>query len=188
MALQRIDPAGFLRQPWANGGGITTELAAGPDRESWRWRISVAQVDRAGEFSALPNVQRYIAPLDVPLRLHFRDGRDITLNRLQVLGFDGDPPPRCELPDGPGRDINLMLRDGARGTLVARPLTGSMLLPCDDAHRWFVWLPAGHARIKQGTESLELAAGEAAWVEPANENARLEGAGEIVLVHLGATD
>lgn len=186
MSLQRVDPAGFLRQPWANGGGITTELAAGPDRARWRWRISVAQVERAGGFSALPGVRRQIAPLDVSLRLHFPDGRDVTLNRLQVLAFDGDPPPRCELPDGPGRDVNLMLRDGAAGTLIARPLTGSMLLPGDGAQRWFAWLPTGHARLAQGADSLELAAGEAAWVEPGGENARLEGAGEIVLARLDA--
>jgi environmental stress-induced protein Ves len=184
-ALVAIDTGSFHRQPWANGGGTTTELAAGPDREHWRWRISLAEVDRPGGFSALPGVRRQLAPLDGRLHLCFPDGREVDAQRLQTLRFDGDPPPHCELPDGPGRDFNLMLRDGAEGELLLRPLVDSMVMLPQADTRWFVYLLAGQATLSTGTEQLMLAPGHAAWAQ-ASPGLRvvIEGAGELALVRL----
>ncbi|HET8897191.1 MAG TPA: HutD family protein [Rhodanobacteraceae bacterium] len=185
MAILPVDPATFQRQPWANGGGVTTELAAGPDRHDWQWRISLAQVDVPGPFSALPGVQRQIAPLDVGLDLHFDDGRTVQLQRLQTFAFAGDPAPRCELPDGPGRDINLMLRHGAAGELIVRPLVGHMVLPAGTTSRWFIYLLAGHASVSDARDEYRLEAGQAVWMEPnAAGRHAIDGAGEVILVRL----
>lgn len=184
-ALQPVPASAFREQPWANGGGSTTELAAGPDREQWQWRISLARIEAPGMFSAFPGVRRQLAPLDGGLQLDFAAGRSMVARRLQVMRFDGDPPPSCRLPDGPGRDFNLMLRDGAEGELLLRPLTGSMVLPPRPTARWFVYMLAGQATLDAGDERLTLAAGAAAWAHPVpGTRVAIDGGGEIALVRL----
>lgn len=184
--LEPVPDTDFHRQPWANGTGQTTELAAGPDRTHWRWRISMAQIDADGAFSILPGVRRQLAPLDGALELHVDDAAPMTARRLQVLHFDGGRPSTCHLPDGPGRDFNLMLRDGAEGTLILRPLLDSMVLLSTPGSRWFVYMLAGSCHLSAGMEEqLDLGMDEAAWVQPpTGTRALIEGGGEIALVRL----
>lgn len=187
--LHAIPAASFREQPWANGGGNTTELAAGPDRQHWQWRISLARIEQPGAFSAFAGVRRQLAPLDGRLLLDFADGRQMVARRLQVLHFDGDPPPSCRLPDGPGRDFNLMLRDGVDGELLLRPLLGRMVLLPQPATRWFVYLLTGNATLVADDERLVVAAGNAAWACPvAGTRVVIDGAGEIALVRLHCGD
>jgi environmental stress-induced protein Ves len=109
------------RQPWKNGGGQTRELlsdaAAGA---AWRWRISLADIEADGPFSAFPGVQRWFAVLSgAGVELRFGDGVRRVLAGDEALAFDGAAAPGCRLLDGPTRDLNLMLRNdaGVRGTL-----------------------------------------------------------------------
>lgn len=183
--LQVVPPESFREMPWANGGGSTTELAAGPDPKAWRWRISVARIEQDGEFSPLPGVRRQLAPLDGALRLDFAEGRQLSARRLQVLCFDGDPAPSCHLPDGPGRDFNLMLRDGVDGEMLVRPLAGAMVLLPRACTRWFVYVLAGQATLTAGEEHIDLGTGCAAWAEPESGNrVVIDGGGEIALVRV----
>ena len=40
--------------PWRNGGGVTREVAVdGPGAQDFEWRISIADVNEPGPFSAL---------------------------------------------------------------------------------------------------------------------------------------
>ncbi len=183
--LQAVPSRRFREQAWANGNGRTTELAAGPDRDRWQWRISLARIDADGPFSVLPGVRRLLAPLDGGLELHFDDGERLCAGRLQVMRFDGGRALTCHSPDGPGRDFNLMLRDGVDGDLVVRPLLGSMVwLPRADT-RWFAYLLSGHAEVGVGDEKLLLEAGRAAWIRPGSGmRVLVEGGGEIALVRL----
>lgn len=187
--LQPIAQAEFLEQAWANGNGRTTELAAGPDRESWQWRISMARIDADGDFSVLPGVRRQLAPLDGGIELHFDDGQTLAARRLQVIDFNGSDKASCRLVDGPGRDINLMLREGVAGQLIVRPLVGAMLLPQSASTRWFVLVLAGQIELRAGEERLQLGHGQAAWLYPGTAaNAHLDGGGEIALVRLQQPD
>lgn len=183
--LQAVHVESFRVMPWANGGGSTTELAAGPDPDHWLWRISMARIEEDGAFSSLPGVRRQLAPLDGRLRLHFADGRQLHAQRLQVLHFAGDPAPSCHLPDGPGRDFNLMLRDGVDGELLVRPLAGSMvLLPRADT-RWFIHVLAGQAVLSANGEQLQLGTGDTAWAQPVpGQRVVIDGGGEIALVRI----
>lgn len=183
--LQAVPPSQFREQPWANGGGLTTELAAGPDRDQWQWRISLARIDADGPFSVLPGVRRLLAPLDGALELHFDDGEKLCADRLQVMHFDGGRALACHSPDGPGRDFNLMLRDGVDGDLVVRPLLGSMVwLPRADTH-WFACMLSGQADVSVGDEQLLLEAGHAVWIRPqTGTRVLIDGGGEIALVRL----
>lgn len=184
MILHPVDGDSFREQSWANGKGRTTQLAAGPDPERWAWRISMAHVDGDGAFSVLPGVWRQLAPLDGALELHFADGERMVGERLKVLAFDGGRHVECHLLDGPGRDLNLMLRDGAQGQLMTRPLVGSMLLPARDGC-WFALQLVGQATFRTPDETLALSAGSALWVYPrAGIRIHIDGSGEIALVHL----
>lgn len=105
-------------QPWRNGGGVTRELLAWPAGDEWQLRVSVADIDRSGPFSAFPGVSRWFVVLEGA-------GVVLTLPRGEVAlqpgsapcRFDGADAPACRLLDGPTRDLNLMLR-GAEGALV----------------------------------------------------------------------
>lgn len=134
--------------PWKNGGGRTRELLC--DGSPWRWRLSLADIERDGPFSAYPGVERWFAVLEgagvelgfggAPMRLGPQD---------PPVVFDGADAPACRLRDGPTRDLNLMLR-GVKGVLRRAqagslwdedwPLRGHF----DTASRTLRWgLPAG---------------------------------------------
>jgi len=98
--------------PWRNGGGVTREIARAPGRTSqdWAWRVSIAEIDRSGPFSAFDGYQR----LQVLLA-----GRDLTLQfadggraRLAQPGdschYDGGRALEANLPQGPCRALNLI--------------------------------------------------------------------------------
>jgi environmental stress-induced protein Ves len=105
--------------PWRNGGGRTRELLVGPGAE-WRWRISVADVEADGPFSAFPGVERWFAVLEgegVALEL---GDRVAVVRTGELLCFDGAAAPMCRLLAGPTRDLNLMLRDAAGELCGAR--------------------------------------------------------------------
>ena len=104
-------------QRWRNGGGMTRELLAWPAGDAWQVRVSVADIQTDGPFSAYPGVDRWFTVLQgtgVELRIGDK------LHRLgrgdAPLRFAGDAPADCRLLDGPTRDLNLMLRQTA-GTM-----------------------------------------------------------------------
>ena len=174
-------------EPWANGLGQTALLLREPDDSEWSVRISIANVDRDGPFSALPDTQRLLAPLDAPMELRFPGGRAQRANRFDVLRFDGDPAPFGVLPEGPTRDFNLMLRRGARGDLFARTLVDSLVLLPEAGVRWLVYVNRGGARVARREASLILDVDDATLIEFPDENSQravIEGGGEIVLVKL----
>lgn len=109
-------------QPWANGGGLTRELLREGGGHDWTLRLSVADIDRDGPFSALPGVVRWFAVLEgAGVALAFADGERVLRAGDPPLRFDGADAPGCRLLAGPTRDLNLMLR-GIAGALVdARP-------------------------------------------------------------------
>jgi hypothetical protein len=123
MRILRIDDV--APQPWKNGGGVTRELLAWPADGGWQLRVSVADIEADGPFSAFPGVERWFTVLKgagVELTV---DGQAQRLTRTSPpLRFDGAAITTCRLLDGPTRDLNLMLRGvrgGARGGLrVAR--------------------------------------------------------------------
>ena len=107
-------------QRWRNGGGTTRELLAWPATGEWQVRISVADIEADGPFSAYPGVERWFTVLQgtgVELTL---DGTAQRLHRGDApLQFDGAAAVNCRLIDGPTRDLNLMLRDAGGCMLSA---------------------------------------------------------------------
>jgi len=118
-----ISAAATPPQAWRNGGGQTRELLTWPAQGPWRLRISRADIDADGPFSAFPGVTRWFAVLQgrgVALML---DGRQhAVVPDGDALCFDGAHAPRCTLLDGPTQDLNLMAR-GAE-SMMARVQPG----------------------------------------------------------------
>lgn len=188
MSRLRLVPTDALRtQAWANGAGTTTVIASGPDVD-WQWRLSIADITEACDFSPLPDTRRQFVALDAPVRLRFDDKHERSLLRLQVTHFEGADAPHATLPEGATRAFNLMLRGDAQGELIARPLNGSMWLPARESWCWFVHMLGGRADVHADGEHAELAAGANLWINAQpGERVCIEGGGELVLVNLLAS-
>jgi environmental stress-induced protein Ves len=58
-------PLDYARMPWKNGGGQTTEIAvsAGASLADFDWRVSIAEINADGPFSAFAGVDRTLVLL-----------------------------------------------------------------------------------------------------------------------------
>jgi environmental stress-induced protein Ves len=149
MAMRIVRPDAHKVMPWKNGGGTTTEIAIDPPAADvgghFRWRLSIADVERSGPFSAFPGYERTIMMIaGHGMDLRVGDGPSRRLDRLfEPLAFSGDSPSECRLLDGPIRDFNLMversslrsrlevLRLGATPRLLD-PVSGDRIIHCFD--------------------------------------------------------
>jgi environmental stress-induced protein Ves len=152
-------------QPWRNGGGQTRELLAWPTPADWQLRISRADIEASGPFSAFAGVQRWFVVLSgngLVLRMPTPDAHTLDHHLLpghQPLHFDGALAPFCQLEDGPTQDLNLMCRGGQAGMVAVEP---------DEA-----WLPehplcglytAQPGTWSDGRQTLRLAAHTLLWL------------------------
>ena len=121
--VRLLTPSDYRSMPWKNGAGRTTELAvhpAGAGLDAFAWRVSIANVERDGPFSAFPGIDRTIVLLDgagmhLDLGGH---GMDVT-TPFAPLDFRGDQSVDCTLVAGPCRDFNAMFRRGrVRGSVA----------------------------------------------------------------------
>ncbi|MEM5427515.1 HutD family protein [Cupriavidus oxalaticus] len=111
--LAAIDPT-----RWKNGGGNTREIAVWPPgagMDDFVWRLSVADIEADGPFSAFPGIDRQIVLLDgAGVMLRADDGS--FSHRLAQPGapfaFPGDTGLQAALLDGATRDFNVMTRRG----------------------------------------------------------------------------
>ena len=181
--MRFLPPSSRRIEPWANGAGSTEVLWREPDDANWRVRISIASVVEEGPFSELMDTRRLLVPLDAPMALRFADGRREHADRFGVLRFDGAPAPFGILPEGPTHDFNLMLRADARGEVFARTLVDSQIFPPEAGARWLIYVHRGSARMVGGGKTLQLASGDAAMLDFADDPGRaaVEGGGELVL-------
>ena len=148
---------------WRNGGGRTRELLTRPGSEAWQLRISLADIDAHGPFSAFEGTTRWFAVVagsGVALRFG-TDVRTLTPDSAP-LQFDGAAPPDCELLDGPTRDLNLMLRSG---TAAMRRADAGVAWTEPFAERGLFTLGAG--RLRTGTAELALEPFTFVWHLPA---------------------
>ena len=98
-------------QSWRNGGGVTRELLTWPNADDWILRLSVADIEKDGPFSAFPGVQRWIVALTgvgmelgEPFNFRIEPG-------MPPYRFHGEYAPMCILIDGPTSDLNLMINE-----------------------------------------------------------------------------
>ncbi len=137
--------------PWRNGGGITREVAAHPPTgEEFDWRLSIADVEQPGPFSAFADVDRVITLLEgEQMVLEFDDER-VRLVPFEPYAFPGEAACTGVLPDGATRDLNVMTRRGRTQAQVRVHRSGERIrLPAVDGTRLLVAIADGLA--VQGT-------------------------------------
>jgi environmental stress-induced protein Ves len=116
--MEIIRFADLRPQPWRNGGGVTRELASHPLAASaqdgvWDWRVSIADVSKAGDFSAFPGMERVLTVIDGELLLLTVDGGEHPLEKYRPFRFSGEAASSSALPTGDIRDLNVITRTGA---------------------------------------------------------------------------
>lgn len=159
--MEIIRYAELKAQPWRNGGGVTRELARHPEtspagdvsvQDSWDWRVSIAEVSKAGEFSAFPGMDRVLTVIDGELLLLNVDGAEHPLEKYRPFRFSGDTDSAGALPTGDIRELNVITRNG-----VFKGYTSIIELSKKRAHPVFAgqWgiLLQGQATVSPGTAS-----------------------------------
>ena len=109
--MRIIKQSDFTATPWKNGGGITLEaVRVPPGGEAYRWRVSVAHIDRPGPFSEFAGYRRIMVLLQGNgVDLSFADGGHGALRRVgDKVEFDGAIGAHCDLIDGRCTDLNLI--------------------------------------------------------------------------------
>lgn len=176
MSWSVVSAAEVAPQRWKNGGGLTRELLAWPHPADWALRVSVADIEASGPFSAFDGVQRWFAVLQ-------GDGVRLYDYELRVgdelLSFDGALGPDCELIGGTTRDFNLMHRRG-KGQLRVRPADQALLPQASDGGRaaWLGLFTASGGLLEHGARAMPLAPLSLAWCEePASQSCVFTGEG-----------
>jgi len=191
MSAKILRVADYRRMRWKNGGGWTTELAASAsagDGGDFDWRISIAEIESDGAFSAFPGYDRSIALLEGPgMELQFDADEPVRLDqRLRFVRFAGEAKAFGRLLGGAVRDFNVIVRrDAVRAEVLHRPLVGPMVFLPEAATTWLVYLVGGLAALKD-VAGMQLEAGESLLLQPgdAARTRVLSGGGEVVLVKL----
>ena len=194
--LSLLSPSDYQRTRWKNDGGWTTEIARSADDSpaAFRWRVSIAEIERDGPFSSFPGVVRDLLLLEGNgIELDIDDAAPHRMTqRFQRIRFNGESSVNCRLLAGPTRDFNVMAsRDAANAEVIARPLVGPMVIFPDVDTEWLVHMFAGHALARSGEQSVALATGAsllADFRDGAGARIVIEGGGEIVLVKLAAAN
>ncbi len=186
--IRIIRPEAHRVMRWKNGFGTTTEIAIDPPNADvggrFRWRLSIADVERSGPFSAFPGYERTIMVIaGHGMDLAIGDQPSRRLDRLfEPLVFAGDTTAECRLLDGPIRDFNLMVERSSLQSRMAvvrldpTPRTldlasADRIIHCFDGNvdlrvsgvEWSGTLPpnctAVFSRASGAREQLEVAAG-----------------------------
>jgi uncharacterized protein len=126
--MQIIRFADLKPQPWRNGGGVTRELAShrggasaggasagatSSDDGAWDWRVSIADVTSAGEYSPFPGMERVLTVVEGELLLLAVDGTEHPLEKYRPFRFPGGAASSSALPTGDVRNLNVIAREGA---------------------------------------------------------------------------
>lgn len=137
--MEIIRYAELKAQPWRNGGGVTREVAQGrlsaagagagpavrvqdtaPTQDTawvqdaaWDWRVSIAELTKAGPFSHFPGMDRVLTVIEGDLLLLQVDGAEHPLEKYRPFRFSGDADSAGALPTGDIRNLNVIARNGA---------------------------------------------------------------------------
>ncbi|UXH79552.1 HutD/Ves family protein [Roseateles amylovorans] len=158
MSWMRISADEVKPTLWRNGGGRTRELLAWPHVSDWKVRISVADIDKDGPFSAFPGVDRWFGVLA---------GQGVNLLRRTLkpgdplLKFPGEEGPVCTLVNGPTKDFNAMHRRDAGVFRVQR--ADRPIIP--HGMDWFGLFTERGGLLIHGARAVPVAPHTLAWCE-----------------------
>lgn len=106
--IRHLTPADYRRQPWANGRGVTVELARSDGPQGLLWRLSMATVAEDGPFSLFPGIERNLTVISGPGFRLSGEGHDLQANPLEPVSFPGDIALAATGVAAPSEDFNVM--------------------------------------------------------------------------------
>jgi environmental stress-induced protein Ves len=172
--MEIIRFAELRSEPWRNGGGVTRELASQPRAASaqdgaWDWRVSIADLTKAGDFSAFPGMERVLTVVDGELLLLTVDGAEHPLEKYRPFRFSGEAAAHGALPTGDIRNLNVITRaDSFKGFTSIIELSKKRAHPVFEGQ--LAVLLQGQATVSPGaaevTENAEDGDTAAAPAEP----------------------
>ncbi len=189
-SLRLIPTHEYRRERWRNGFGWTREILRSPATgDDWDWRMSIAEIECDGPFSAFPGVERELVLLHGHgVRLRFDDGEVIEVEPPHGrVRFAGGRIAFGELIDGPTHDFNLMWRrDRIDADLWHRPLVGSMVLFVEPGEQWAVHVLSGTARASDSNDREIASIGDTLLFAASSSRVRfaLDGGGEVLVIRL----
>lgn len=103
-----LTPADYIRQPWANGRGTTTELYRIEQAGQLLLRLSMATVSEDGPFSLFPGIERNLTVLTGPGFTLTGETLTFEARPLTPVAFPGDIPIAATNVTAPSTDFNVM--------------------------------------------------------------------------------
>ena len=171
-AVHQVRLQDAMAQPWRNGGGTTRELLVWRS-QPWTLRVSVADIERDGPFSAYPGVHRAFTVLEgAGVELSWAGTAQLLLAGDAPCHFDGAQAPGCRLLDGPTRDLNLMVLATAGRACMHRAEVGS-LWPAGTL--WRGLYVHGAARANFGSGEVEVPPATLCWSDDSDERQQSNG-------------
>lgn len=164
--LVPLDPAGFRRTPWKNGGGVTLDIAdlARPDAEpgGWEgtvWRFGRTAITAPGPFSDLSGHDRVLVVLEGSgLVLRVADGREIDVRRpFRPTRFPGEWAITSRLEQGPVEVLNLIGDRRAVAIDLRCPVERETLALAPGEH--VLYAPREAAQVRLDGSAVAIAAG-----------------------------
>jgi environmental stress-induced protein Ves len=99
-----LDPAGYRRTPWKNGGGVTIDIA---EQDGWRFgRTPITQPGPFSDYTGFDRVQVLVA--GGGLVLETPDGEIDVRTPFKPVAFAGETPIVSRLENGPVEVVNLI--------------------------------------------------------------------------------
>ena len=155
--MEIIRFADLKPEPWRNGGGTTRQVASQPGSAqdgNWDWRVSIADVTKAGDFSAFPGMERVLTVVEGELLLLSLDGAERPLEKYRPFRFPGGASTHASLPTGDIRDLNVITRAGSfKGYTSIIELSKKRAKPIFEGSIGI--LLQGQATVAVGTEEPE---------------------------------
>jgi hypothetical protein len=106
--IRHLTAADFRQMPWANGKGVTIELARADGPTGLLWRLSRASVIENGPFSIFPEIERNLTILTGPGFDLTGEGIAINARPFAPVAFPGDVSVTATGVTAPSDDFNVM--------------------------------------------------------------------------------
>ncbi len=151
--LTHLTPADYIRQPWKNGRGTTTELVR-QDRVDGQmyFRLSIASVVENGPFSVFPRMNRSLTVIDGP-GFDLIGEHKLRADPLQPVEFPGDSHMVAANVTAPSHDFNVMAWQGLKMSVsvvtdeILTDYAGELLF-------YFALAPASVGKFQLGKHDL----------------------------------